>query len=194
MPLSASWTNRLAAGRRPASRSRIRDKHTICQLHHTMHSTPCHNLLSSGHAHLPPPLPSSAEATWQPASLTASTWRRKMAQCWHALHVVWLCRLFRSSLWMKYICEVEWSFRSRWRWIIKRETNLAHGRVVVVLRVACVFTSISNFRYMVGLFDCSISYYLLMMDYVSISLFYNSLSSPYFAHFVAEFISSHVVI
>ena len=62
------------------------------------------------------------------------------------------------------------------------------------MRVACVFTSISNFRYMVGLFDCSITYYLLMMDYVSISLFYISLLSPYFAHFVAEFISSHDVL
>jgi len=52
----------------------------------------------------------------------------------------------------RYICEFEWSFRSGWRWIIKRKTNSAYRRVV--LRVACVFTGISNFRYMVGLFDC----------------------------------------
>jgi len=32
-----------------------------------------------------------------------------------------------------------------------------------------------------------------MMDCVSVSLFYISVSSPYFAHFVAHFISSHVV-
>ena len=36
---------------------------------------------------------------------------------------------------------------------------------------------------------CSITCYLLMMDYVSVSLFYISISSPYFAHFVARFIS-----
>ena len=34
------------------------------------------------------------------------------------------------------ICEFEWSFRSRWRPIIKRQTNSAYRRVV--LRVACV--------------------------------------------------------
>jgi len=32
-----------------------------------------------------------------------------------------------------------------------------------------------------------------MMDYVSVSLFYISVSSAYFAHFVAHFISSYVV-
>jgi len=32
-----------------------------------------------------------------------------------------------------------------------------------VLRVACVFTGISNFRYMVGLFDC-LQCYLLLVD------------------------------
>jgi len=62
------------------------------------------------------------------------------------------------------------------------------------LRVACVFTGISNFRYMVGLFDC-LQYYLLLVDdgYVSASLFYISVSSAYFAPFVAHFISSHIV-
>ena len=68
--------------------------------------------------------------------------------------------------------------------LIKRETNLVYRRVV--LRVACVFTGISNFRYIVGPFDCS----LLMMDYVSVSLFFISVLSAYFAHFVAHFISS----
>ena len=34
---------------------------------------------------------------------------------------------------------------------------------------------------------------MLIMDRVSVSLFYISVSSPYFAHFVAHFISSHVV-
>ena len=59
---------------------------------------------------------------------------------------------------------------------------------------ACVFTGISKlFRYMVGLFDCSITCYLLMVDYVSASLFYISVSSTYFAHFVAHFTISHVV-
>ena len=106
MALWASRTNRLATGRRPASRSRSRDKHTRGQLLHTMHSPPCHNVLSSCHAHSPPLLPSSAEGTWKPTSLTASTWRREMAQCRQALHVVCLCRLFRSN-------EFEWSFRSR---------------------------------------------------------------------------------
>jgi len=38
-------------GRRLASRSRSRGKHTIGQLLHTMHSPPCHNLVSSCHAH-----------------------------------------------------------------------------------------------------------------------------------------------
>ena len=33
----------------------------------------------------------------------------------------------------------------------------------VVLRVACVFTGIRNFRYMVGIFDC-LQYYLLLVD------------------------------
>jgi len=47
---------------------------------------------------------------------------------------------------------------------------------------------------MVGLFDC-LQYYLLLVDdgLVSISLFYISVSSPYFAHFVAHFIISRVV-
>ena len=81
MPLCTSRTNRLAAGRWPASRSHSHDKHTIGQLLHTMHSPPCHNILSSCHAHSPPLLPSSAGGTWKPASLTASTWRRDMAQC-----------------------------------------------------------------------------------------------------------------
>jgi len=95
MALWASRTNRLATGRRPASRSRSRDKHTRGQLLHTMHSPPCHKVLSSCHAHSPPLLPSSAEGTaanalygvidlsctWKPTSLTASTWRREMAQC-----------------------------------------------------------------------------------------------------------------
>jgi len=44
---------------------------------------------------------------------------------------------------------------------MKRETNSAYRRVV--LRVACVFTGISNFRYIVGLFDC-LQYYLLLVD------------------------------
>ena len=58
-----------------------------------------------------------------------------------------------------------------------------------------MFTGIGNFRYMVGLFDClqAVACHLLMVDYVSVSLFYISVSSPYFAHFVAHFISSHVV-
>ena len=42
-----------------------------------------------------------------------------------------------------------------------RETNSAYRRVV--LQVACVFTGINNFRYMVGLFDC-LQYYLLLVD------------------------------
>jgi len=48
--LRASRTNRLAAGRRPASRSRSCGSHTRGQLLHTMHSPPCHNVLSSCHA------------------------------------------------------------------------------------------------------------------------------------------------
>jgi len=52
----------------------------------------------------------------------------------------------------------------------------------VVLRVACVFTGISKFGCM--LFD---------LFAVSVSLFYSSVSSAYFAHFVAHFISSRVV-
>ena len=48
------------------------------------------------------------------------------------------------------IREFEWSFRSRWHWIIKRETNSAYSRVV--LRVACVFAGMSKFHCM--LFDC----------------------------------------
>jgi len=40
---------------------------------------------------------------------------------------------------------------------------------------------------------CSITCYLLMVDYVSVILFFISVSSAYFAHFVARFISSHVL-
>jgi len=94
----------------PASRSRSRDKHTTGPLLHTMHSPLCHNVLSSCHAHSPPLLPFAAEGTWKPASITASTWRREMAQCRQALDVVWLYRLLRSR---RNICEFEWSFRSR---------------------------------------------------------------------------------
>jgi len=35
---------------------------------------------------------------------------------------------------------------------------------------------------------------MLMMDYVSVTLFYISVSSPYFAHFVTHFISSRRLI
>jgi len=62
----------------------------------------------------------------------------------------------------------------------------------VVLRVACMFTGISKFR-SCYLTVCSITCYLLMVDYVSESLFCISVSSAYFTHFVAHFIRSHVV-
>ena len=58
-----------------------------------------------------------------------------------------------------------------------------------------VRVGISNFRYMVGLFDCLQCYLLLVDDELCKRkfFFYISVSSPYFAHFVAHFISSHVV-
>jgi len=106
MALWASPTNGLTTGRRPASRSRGRDKHTRGQLLHAMHSPPCHNVLSTCHAHSPPLLPSSAE---EPASLTASTWRREMAQCRQALHVVWLCCVGCSEVAYRLnMCEFEY--------------------------------------------------------------------------------------
>jgi len=91
--LWASRTNRLAAGRRPALRSRSRSKHTRGQLLHTMHSPPCHNVLSSCHAHAPPLLPSWAEVphgsrlAWVPARGVAK---------WHSVdrRYTW----FRSSV------------------------------------------------------------------------------------------------
>jgi len=58
-----------------------------------------------------------------------------------------------------------------------------------------VRVGISNFRYMVGLFDC-LKYELLVVDdglRKRNFVLYISVSSPYFAHFVAHFISSHVV-
>ena len=45
--------------------------------------------------------------------------------------------------------------------LLSAKQNSAYRRVI--LRLACVFTGISNFRYMVGLFDC-LQYYLLLVD------------------------------
>ena len=87
--LWVSRTNRLAAGRRPASRSRSRGNHTRGQLRHTVHSPPCHNVLSSCHAHSCPfCLLGRRVPHAKPASVSASTWRREMVQCRQALHVV----------------------------------------------------------------------------------------------------------
>jgi len=101
MALSTSRTNRLAAGRRPASRSRSRSNHTRGQLRHTVHSLPCPNVLRSDD-HSPPLLLPSAEATCKPASLAVSTARRQMTESGGvlemlAVHVLWLCSVFRSS-------------------------------------------------------------------------------------------------
>jgi len=63
----------------------------------------------------------------------------------------------------------------------------------VVLRVACVLVSVTFATWYAYLTVCSITYWLLMMDYLSVSLFYISVLSPYFAHFVAHFIISRVV-
>jgi len=115
--LLASRTNRLAAGRRPASRSRSRGNHTRGQLRHTMHSPPCPNVLRS-HAHSPPLLLLSAEATCKPASLAASTARCQMAQCrevyWNCLQsTCYGCVACSEVAYRRNICEFEWSFRSR---------------------------------------------------------------------------------
>jgi len=101
MPLCESRTNRLAAGRRPASRSRSRDQH--------MHSPPCRNVRSSCHAHSPPLLPSSAEGTL--ASLPA----RGVAK-WHSVdrRCTWYgCVGCSEVAYRRNICEFEWRFRSR---------------------------------------------------------------------------------
>jgi len=62
------------------------------------------------------------------------------------------------------------------------------------LRLACVFTGISKFRYTVGLFDC-LQYYLLLVDdglckrkFVLYFCFV-----AIFCTFVTHFINSHVV-
>ena len=76
--LWASRTNRLAAGRRPVSRSCSRGNHTRGQLRYTVHSPPCPNVLRS-HAHSPTILLFSAETPCKPvASLPA----RHVAK-WH---------------------------------------------------------------------------------------------------------------
>jgi len=65
----------------------------------------------------------------------------------------------------------------------------------VVLRVACMFTGLPESVSFGACYltVCDITCYLLMVDYVSVSLFCISVSSAHFAHFVANFISSHVV-
>ena len=73
------------------------------------------------------------------------------AQCRQALHVV-------SEVAYRGIYASLNGFTSRWRWIIKRETNSAY------MQESCfasgVRVGISNFRHMVGLFEC-LQYYLL---------------------------------
>jgi len=92
MALWASRTNRLTAGRRPASRSRSRNKHTRGQLLHTMRSPPCHNVLSSCHAHSPPLCLLQRRV---PESRLASLPARGVAK-WHSVDR--RCTWFRSSL------------------------------------------------------------------------------------------------
>jgi len=81
------------AGRRPASRSRSRGKHTRGQLLHTMHSPPCRNVLSSCHSHSPPLC--LLERRVSPGSWLARVPARGVAK-WHSVdrRYTW----FRSSV------------------------------------------------------------------------------------------------
>jgi len=80
MPLYASRTNSLAAGRRTASVAQLQQTHDR-SLTSAVNSPPCPKVLRSSHAHSPSLLLSSADATWKPASLAASMPRREITQC-----------------------------------------------------------------------------------------------------------------
>jgi len=87
--LWASRSNGLAAGRRPASRSRSRANHTK----EVSYAIQCirRRVLIYLLVVTPTPAPFaflSAGTTCKPASVRGSTWRREIAQCRQALHVV----------------------------------------------------------------------------------------------------------
>jgi len=87
--LWASWTNGLAAGRRPASRSRSRGNHT----REVSYVIQCIRRRALTYLVVATPTPApfaflSVGTTRKPASVSGSTWRRKMAQCRQALQVV----------------------------------------------------------------------------------------------------------
>jgi len=147
MPRFASWTNSLAAARRTASVAQLQQTHDS-SLTSAVHPPPCPKVFRSSHAHSPPLLLSSAEAV---------TTCREMAQSQEAYSnsnsfqcTYYGCVAYLEVAYTRNICEFEWSFRSRWRRIIKGKMNSAYR--ILVLRVACVFTGISKFRWM--LFHC----------------------------------------
>jgi len=78
--------------------------------------------------------------------VSASTWRREMAQCEQVLHVVQkqpIDEIYASLNGALGLDDVE---------LLSAKQIRLTGELL--LRVACVFTGISNFRYMVGLFHC----------------------------------------
>jgi len=115
MPLCTSRTNRLAASRRPASRSHSCDKHTIGQLLHTMHSPPCHNALSrlvATPTHRPFCL---LQRRVSHGSRLASLPARGIAKQ-HSVdrRCKWYgCVGCSEVAYRRNICEFEWRFRSR---------------------------------------------------------------------------------
>jgi len=132
----------------------------------------------------------------QAGSLAASTARRQMAQCREAY-----CNYLHSTCYGCVTCS-----EVAYRRIIYASLNGALGLDDVKLLSgkqsrltgellcesrACLPESVSFGACYLTV--CSITCYLLMVDYVSVILFFISVSTAYFAHFVARFISSHVV-
>jgi len=152
-----------------------------------VHLAPCPNVLRS-HAHSLPLLLPSAESTCKPASLAANTARRQMTQCREAY---WNClqstcygsidEIYASLNGALGLDDVE---------LLSRKQSRLTGELFCEWR-ACLPESVSFGACYLTV--CSITCYLLMVDYVSVSLFCISVPSAYFAHLVAHFTSSHVV-
>jgi len=107
MPLCASRTNGLAATRRTASVAQLQQTHDS-SVTSVLHSPSCPKILRSSYAHSPPLLLSSpgSRLAWLPATLRHASSRngtesRGVFELL-AVHVLWLCSVFTSSLYTKY--------------------------------------------------------------------------------------------
>ena len=161
-----------------------------------MHPAPCPNVLKT--TPTPAPFQAFSRGYLQAGSVAASTARRQMAQSREAY-----ANCLQSTCYGCVACS-EVAYRRNIYASLNGPLDLDDVELLsgkqsrltgVVLRVACMFTGLPESVSFGACYltVCDITCYLLMVDYVSVSLFCISVSSAHFAHFVANFISSHVV-